>query len=74
MIRFTKMQGCGNDYVYINNDEEHIDDMPLFTRKVLALMVVYLYIKMKRKSQILALEFLTLMVVKQICVEMELDV
>ena len=34
MIRFTKMQGCGNDYVYINNDEEHIDDMPLFTRKV----------------------------------------
>lgn len=34
MIRFTKMQGCGNDYVYINNDEEHIDNMSLLTMKI----------------------------------------
>ena len=34
MIRFTKMQGCGNDYVYINNDEEHIDNMSLLTKKI----------------------------------------
>lgn len=24
-MKFTKMQGCGNDYVYINGFEEHID-------------------------------------------------
>lgn len=34
MVRFTKMQGCGNDYVYINNDEEKIDNMSFFTKKV----------------------------------------
>ena len=26
MIRFTKMEGIGNDYVYINGFEEHIED------------------------------------------------
>lgn len=31
---FTKMQGCGNDYVYINNDIEKIEDMSSFTKKV----------------------------------------
>jgi len=25
-MKFTKMQGCGNDYVYINGFTEHIDD------------------------------------------------
>ena len=34
MILFTKMQGCGNDYVYINNDIERIQDMSGFTKFV----------------------------------------
>lgn len=34
MVLFTKMQGCGNDYVYVNNDEERIQDMSKFTLKV----------------------------------------
>ena len=34
MVSFTKMQGCGNDYVYINNDEEKIIDLSDFTKKV----------------------------------------
>ena len=34
MVLFTKMQGCGNDYVYINNDIEKIKDMSSFTKKV----------------------------------------
>ena len=25
-MRFTKMQGCGNDYIYVNCFEEKIDD------------------------------------------------
>ncbi|MCI9231490.1 MAG: diaminopimelate epimerase [Lachnospiraceae bacterium] len=25
-MRFTKMQGCGNDYIYVNGFEEHIPD------------------------------------------------
>ena len=25
-MKFTKMQGCGNDYVYVNGFEEHISD------------------------------------------------
>ena len=25
-LSFTKMQGCGNDYVYVNGFEEHITD------------------------------------------------
>ena len=35
-IKFTKMHGCGNDYVYINGFEEHIDNgaKPDFVRKV----------------------------------------
>lgn len=32
MVLFTKMQGCGNDYVYINNDIERIEDMSGFTK------------------------------------------
>ena len=32
MVLFTKMQGCGNDYVYINNDVENIVDMSSFTK------------------------------------------
>lgn len=34
MVLFTKMQGCGNDYVYINNDVENIVDMSSFTKFV----------------------------------------
>ena len=26
MIKFTKMQGCGNDYVYVNCLQETIED------------------------------------------------
>lgn len=35
-IKFTKMHGCGNDYVYINGFEEKIDEKlkPDFVRKV----------------------------------------
>lgn len=33
-IRFTKMQGCGNDYVYVNGFTEHIpqEKKPEFVR------------------------------------------
>lgn len=34
MVKFTKMQGCGNDYIYINEDEEIIMDKSEFTKKV----------------------------------------
>lgn len=34
MVLFTKMQGCGNDYIYINNDEEKINNMSVFTKDV----------------------------------------
>ena len=33
-MKFTKMQGCGNDYVYVNCFEEKIDDMPEMARLV----------------------------------------
>ncbi|MBQ8030584.1 MAG: diaminopimelate epimerase [Butyrivibrio sp.] len=35
-IRFTKMHGCGNDYVYIDGGKEHIpqEDKPDLARKV----------------------------------------
>ncbi len=33
-MKFTKMQGCGNDYVYVNCFEEKIDDRPEMARKV----------------------------------------
>ena len=35
-VKFTKMHGCGNDYVYINGFEEHIPEekKPDFVRKV----------------------------------------
>ena len=33
-MKFTKMQGCGNDYVYVNCFEEKIDDRPELARRV----------------------------------------
>lgn len=33
-MKFTKMHGCGNDYVYINGFTEKIDDKPEFVRAV----------------------------------------
>lgn len=33
-MKFTKMQGCGNDYVYVNCLEEEIHDRPAFSIKV----------------------------------------
>ena len=33
-MKFTKMQGCGNDYVYVNCFEETINDRPALSRKV----------------------------------------
>ncbi len=33
-MKFTKMQGCGNDYVYVNCFEEVIEDRPSFAKKV----------------------------------------
>lgn len=33
-MKFTKMHGCANDYVYVNCFEEHVDDMGLFAKEV----------------------------------------
>ena len=33
-MKFTKMQGCGNDYVYVNCFEEKVDNRPEFSRIV----------------------------------------
>lgn len=33
-MKFTKMQGCGNDYVYINGFTEKITDKPAFVRAI----------------------------------------
>lgn len=33
-MKFTKMHGCGNDYVYVNCFEEKIDDRPALARIV----------------------------------------
>ncbi|MEG0035020.1 MAG: diaminopimelate epimerase [Oscillospiraceae bacterium] len=33
-MKFTKMQGCGNDYVYVNCFNETIDDRPALSRLV----------------------------------------
>ena len=33
-MKFTKMQGCGNDYVYINGFTENIKNKPAFARAV----------------------------------------
>ena len=33
-MKFTKMQGCGNDYVYVNGFTEQIKDKPAFVRAV----------------------------------------
>ena len=34
VIRFTKMQGLGNDYIYINAFEERVDDPAALARKI----------------------------------------
>lgn len=33
-MKFTKMHGCGNDYVYINGFTEHIEDKVSFVKAV----------------------------------------
>ena len=33
-MRFTKMQGCGNDYVYVNCFEEKISDPEKLAEKI----------------------------------------
>lgn len=33
-MKFTKMQGCGNDYVYVNCFEETVEDRPALARLV----------------------------------------
>ena len=33
-MKFTKMQGCGNDYVYVNCFDEKVDDRPALARLV----------------------------------------
>ena len=33
-LSFTKMQGCGNDYVYVNRFEEHITDPESLAKRV----------------------------------------
>lgn len=33
-MKFTKMQGLGNDYIYINAFEEQIDDPPALARRM----------------------------------------
>jgi len=33
-LKFTKMQGCGNDYVYVNCFDEKVDDRPALARLV----------------------------------------
>lgn len=33
-MKFTKMQGCGNDYVYVNGFEETINDIPATAIKI----------------------------------------
>ncbi|MBP3460043.1 MAG: diaminopimelate epimerase [Lachnospiraceae bacterium] len=33
-MKFTKMHGCGNDYVYVNGFVEKIEDKPAFVRMV----------------------------------------
>ena len=33
-MKFVKMEGCGNDYVYINGFEEKIENKPDFVRKL----------------------------------------
>ena len=34
MMKFTKMHGCGNDYVYINCLEEKVDNPAELARRV----------------------------------------
>ena len=33
-MKFTKMHGCGNDYIYVNGFLEHIEDKVEFSKKV----------------------------------------
>ena len=28
-MKFTKMHGCGNDYIYVNCFEENIENIPV---------------------------------------------
>ena len=34
LMKFTKMHGCGNDYVYVNLFEEQVDDPAAVSIKV----------------------------------------
>ena len=33
-MKFTKMQGCGNDYIYVNCFAENVEDRPALARKI----------------------------------------
>lgn len=33
-MKFTKMQGCGNDYVYINGFAEHVEEKEEFVKRI----------------------------------------
>ncbi len=33
-MHFTKMEGCGNDYIYIDGTKEHVSDKPGLTRRL----------------------------------------
>ena len=33
-MKFTKMQGCGNDYIYVNCFAENVDDRPALASKI----------------------------------------
>ena len=33
-MKFTKMQGCGNDYMYVNCFAENVEDRPALARKI----------------------------------------
>ena len=34
IMKFTKMQGCGNDYIYVNCFAENVEDRPALARKI----------------------------------------
>lgn len=34
VLNFTKMHGCGNDYVYVNGFAEHVDDPAALSRRI----------------------------------------
>ena len=33
-LNFTKMQGCGNDYVYISTFDQKVEDMSAVAKKL----------------------------------------